>query len=219
MSSNARHRAPGRAKTPLTDLNLGKNATAATVAVTAAGVGMSTTPAHATTSHPAAKASTGHRMTHAQLIAAERTYSHFWKYHRHQYSSYRSYLARSPHFHKTYVNTGTARTRLLRIMRQYTGIYYRWGGTTPAGFDCSGFTQYVYRKVGYNLPRLADAQRNAGYIVSRSAGRPGDLVWMPGHVGIYLGNGMMFDSPRTGKAIGARPIWSSQYQIVRVLKS
>jgi cell wall-associated NlpC family hydrolase len=109
------------------------------------------------------------------------------------------------------------RARVLQVMRRHAGTPYRYGGTTPRGFDCSGFTQYVYRQVGIKLPRTSSAQRRAGRSIPRSQGRPGDLVYMPGHVGIYLGNGMMYDSPRSGKRVGARKIWSSNYRIIRVI--
>ena len=99
---------------------------------------------------------------------------------------------------------------VLGIAAQYAGIMYVYGGTTPAGFDCSGFTSYVFRQVGINLPRTAEQQRQAVTPVSNP--QPGDLVFMGSpayHVGIYAGNGMMWDSPRTGKAVALRSIWSS----------
>jgi peptidoglycan DL-endopeptidase CwlO len=99
---------------------------------------------------------------------------------------------------------------VLGIAAQYAGIMYVYGGTTPAGFDCSGFTQYVFRQVGISLPRTAEDQRQATTPVSNP--QPGDLVFFGSpayHVGIYAGNGMMWDSPRTGKAVALRSIWSS----------
>ncbi|TPG14141.1 hypothetical protein EAH86_17130 [Pedococcus bigeumensis] len=88
---------------------------------------------------------------------------------------------------------------------------YSYGGTSPStGFDCSGFTAYVFRQVGISLPRTAEAQRQATTRVSSP--QPGDLVFFGSpayHVGIYAGNGMMWDSPRSGKAVALRSIWSS----------
>lgn len=80
---------------------------------------------------------------------------------------------------------------------QYYGTPYVWGGTTPAGFDCSGFTQYVFAQCGYSINRTADDQYFNGYHVSYSDLQPGDLVFFcntysePGitHVGIYVGGG------------------------------
>jgi cell wall-associated NlpC family hydrolase len=88
---------------------------------------------------------------------------------------------------------------------------YSYGGTSPStGFDCSGFTQYVFSRVGISLPRTAEEQRSATTRVSNP--QPGDLVFFGSpayHVGIYAGNGMMWDSPRSGKAVALRSIWSS----------
>ncbi len=89
----------------------------------------------------------------------------------------------------------------------FHGVPYVYGGSTPAGFDCSGFTSYVYRAFGVNLPRSSGAQAGCGTPVSASQARPGDLVVMPGHVGIYAGNGMIVHAPRPGKSVCTVPIW------------
>jgi len=99
---------------------------------------------------------------------------------------------------------------VLGVAASLAGIYYVYGGTTTAGFDCSGYVQYVFAKVGISLPRTAEQQRQAVQAVSDP--RPGDLVFFGSpayHVGIYAGNGMMWDSPQTGSAIALRAIWSS----------
>lgn len=78
--------------------------------------------------------------------------------------------------------------------RSFMGVPYVWGGEDPSGFDCSGFTQYVFAKNGVYIPRTADIQFNVGKVVKRGEERPGDLVFFetycpgPSHVGIYLGN-------------------------------
>jgi len=98
----------------------------------------------------------------------------------------------------------------LAIAASLSGIPYVYGGSTPAGFDCSGFTMYIFAKVGISLPRTAAGQQAAATPVSNP--QPGDLVFFgyPAyHVGIYAGNGMMYDSPRTGLSSGLRAIWSS----------
>lgn len=73
---------------------------------------------------------------------------------------------------------------------QFVGAPYRSGGTTPSGWDCSGFVGYVYAHFGVATPRTSGAMRSAFVTVSAEEARPGDLVWWPGHVGIYAGNGM-----------------------------
>ena len=105
---------------------------------------------------------------------------------------------------------------VMAIASRYAGTAYRYGGTTPAGFDCSGFTSYVLRQVGIDLPRTSDSQRAATARISRSEAVPGDLVFMPGHVGIYAGGGMMWDSPRTGEVVSRRSIYSSSATYGRV---
>ena len=110
-------------------------------------------------------------------------------------------------------------TRVLRIAATLAGIPYRFGGTTRAGFDCSGFTQFVFSKVGVNLPRVAEAQRQATTRVSRENARPGDLVFFGApafHMGIYAGNNMLWDAPRAGKVISKRAIWTSNVTFGRV---
>jgi cell wall-associated NlpC family hydrolase len=98
---------------------------------------------------------------------------------------------------------------IIGIAASLSGIYYRYGGTTTSGFDCSGFTSYVYRQVGKSIPRTAEAQRAASSKVSNPV--PGDLIFFgyPAyHVGIYAGGNMMYDSPRTGKTTGLHVIWT-----------
>ena len=106
---------------------------------------------------------------------------------------------------------------VLDIAASLAGIYYIYGGTTPAGFDCSGFTQYIFNKVGISLPRTAEEQRQ--FATPVSIPKPGDLVFFgapASHMGIYAGNGMMWDSPRTGKAVSLRSIYSSTVTYGRV---
>lgn len=106
--------------------------------------------------------------------------------------------------------------QVVQVALQYQGVPYLFGGTTPAGFDCSGFVQYVYAQFGVALPRTVPQQDAAGTRISREDALPGDLVIMPGHNGIYAGNGMIIDAPRAGKTVSLRPIWTDNYWIVRV---
>lgn len=88
------------------------------------------------------------------------------------------------------------RNRLILFSRGFLGTRYVYGGSTPRGFDCSGFTSYVYKKFGINIERTATAQSRQGKYVSKSKLRPGDLVFFKTdnskkpvtHAGIYIGN-------------------------------
>lgn len=108
--------------------------------------------------------------------------------------------------------------KAVAVAFRYQGVEYRWGGTTPAGFDCSGFTRYVYGQLGVELGRTVADQRGDVRMVSRSAAKPGDLIFFGnGHTGIYLGNGRMIDAPRRGKTIQPREIYSANVQFGRVV--
>ncbi|HEX8970533.1 C40 family peptidase [Oryzihumus sp.] len=107
------------------------------------------------------------------------------------------------------INLPSPAAGVLGIAAMYAGVPYEWGGTTPAGFDCSGFTQYVFSKIGISLPRTAEEQRMAATRVSNP--QPGDLVFFGNpahHVGIYAGGGMMWDAPHSGSVVSKRPIWN-----------
>lgn len=113
----------------------------------------------------------------------------------------------------------------------YVGLPYVWGGTTPAGFDCSGFTHYVLTQVfGYNFTRSLEVQAVSGEHVDPANLVPGDLVffqntytWGLSHVGIYIGDGQFVHagSERTGVTISAMSddYWSSRYYTSRRIRS
>jgi cell wall-associated NlpC family hydrolase len=109
---------------------------------------------------------------------------------------------------------------VLAVAARYVGTPYVYGGTTPRGFDCSGFTGYVFRQLGISLPRTANEQMKATRQISRSEARAGDLVFFVSggrayHNGIYAGNNMMYDAPRSGKTLQKREIWSADVVFAR----
>jgi peptidoglycan DL-endopeptidase CwlO len=120
---------------------------------------------------------------------------------------------KAPVFRQQAVVVSRSTTRaggVVGIAASLAGIYYVYGGTTTAGFDCSGYTQYAFAQLGISIPRTAEEQRQAVTAVSNP--QPGDLVFFGSpayHVGIYAGNGMMWDSPHTGAAVALRAVWSS----------
>ena len=92
--------------------------------------------------------------------------------------------------------------------RKYLGTPYVWGGTSPSGFDCSGFVQYVLAQNGKSIPRTSQEQFASGQAVDKSQLQAGDLVfydWSGGteatHVGIYEGNGKMIHAPHSGDVV------------------
>ncbi|MCI2242319.1 NlpC/P60 family protein [Adlercreutzia faecimuris] len=79
------------------------------------------------------------------------------------------------------------------------GVPYVWGGTTPGvGLDCSGLTQYCYRQAGIMIPRNSEDQAAFGRKVPVSQATPGDILWRPGHVGIYIGDDRYIHEPHSG---------------------
>lgn len=102
--------------------------------------------------------------------------------------------------------TEQLRQKLVRTALLYRGVPYVWGGTTPRGFDCSGFTQYVYRKCGLALPRSCNGQFGAGMIVEKEDLQPGDLILFQNtgsarglsHVGMYIGGGKLIHAGSKG---------------------
>ena len=105
---------------------------------------------------------------------------------------------------------------IVSIAMQYLGVPYVWAGATPAGFDCSGFTSYVYAQVGISLPRTSSEQRYAGTVVSAAEAQPGDLIWSPGHIAIYAGDGMQVEAPVPGETVRHTEIWQSSPTYIRV---
>jgi cell wall-associated NlpC family hydrolase len=112
--------------------------------------------------------------------------------------------------------------KVLTIAKSLQGSPYRSGGASPAGFDCSGFTYYVYKQLGHKIPRNSHQQYRAAKIVSKKSAKSGDLVFLMSkngyayHVGIYLGNNKMIHSPKPGHSVRVEKIWTSNVRFGKV---
>ena len=108
-------------------------------------------------------------------------------------------------------------SHIVAVAMRYEGVPYLWGGQDARGFDCSGFTRYVYSILGHSLPRTVAEQRAAVRIVPRSQARPGDLViFGQSHIGIYVGGHKMIDAPHRGRSVTVRDIYSTSAVFGRV---
>ncbi len=107
----------------------------------------------------------------------------------------------------TYVFHGPKRYSIVKTAQKYIGVRYKFGGITPAGFDCSGYSSYVYKKNGLMLPHSAQQQYAKGRRIGIKRAKPGDLVffrisgWKISHVGIYMGDYRFIHAPSRGKTI------------------
>lgn len=109
-----------------------------------------------------------------------------------------------------------AGSSIVATARNGIGVPYVYAGSSTSGWDCSGFTQWVYAQHGVSLPHSASAQKNAGTVISKSEARPGDLVYTPGHVGIYAGNGTIIDAGSSGGKTTERSMWDANWTYVRI---
>jgi len=121
---------------------------------------------------------------------------------------------------KTYRLSDIDKKQLLEDAKYFKGGKYVWGGTTPEGFDCSGYVQYLYKKHHINLPRTAWAQSKHGTTVNKENLQKGDLLFFltdkkrgipVTHVGIYLGNGKFIHAASKKKGIIISPLNSGHY--------
>lgn len=90
--------------------------------------------------------------------------------------------------------------------RAQIGKPYRWGGVGPAAFDCSGLTRHAWAAAGVHLPHSSRAQFASYRRVDSDEMQPGDLVYRPGHIGVYIGDGKMIHSPHSGSRVQVSPI-------------
>lgn len=117
---------------------------------------------------------------------------------------------------------GDLRSRIVNYASQFKGTPYKWGGSAPGGFDCSGLVQYVYGKMGVKTPRVSQQQATMGRMTSVRNLKPGDFVaWgntpaTAHHIAIYAGNGMVWEAPHTGAQVRLRQISPNEAGIMGI---
>lgn len=107
--------------------------------------------------------------------------------------------------------TRAVTSKIMRLAASRKGTPYRYGGTTTRGFDCSGYTRWVFKRLGVNLPRTSAAQ--SGAVTRTGSPKVGDLVFFRSggrvhHVGIYAGHHQLWHSPYSGARVRKDRIWS-----------
>jgi cell wall-associated NlpC family hydrolase len=115
----------------------------------------------------------------------------------------------------------TLRQKIIITARRQIGVPYKMGGVTSRGFDCSGFTMFVYKKNGLRLPRTAAQQYRYGRNIALRSAQPGDLLFFDtngakvSHVAIYLGHGSFIHAPSKGSTVRIdsvkNPYWKTHY--------
>lgn len=111
-------------------------------------------------------------------------------------------------------SSGDIRSQIVEASYKYIGTPY---GTGAGQMDCSMFTQAVFAEFGISLPRSSAAQGSAGRAVSASEALPGDLVWWPGHVGIYLGDGQQIAARNPSTPLKVSPLYRDNPTYIRVV--
>lgn len=102
---------------------------------------------------------------------------------------------------ETLQSMGQARATIVEAAYSQIGVPYVWGGSTPGvGLDCSGLTQYCYKQAGISIPRNSEDQAAYGTKVPVSQAKPGDILWRPGHVAIYVGDNKYVHEPHSGSS-------------------
>jgi len=119
---------------------------------------------------------------------------------------------------ETETTASSAGQNVVEYAKKFLGVPYVYGVSSPSGFDCSGFVQYVYKYFGISLPRTSYSQMYSGYAVSTADMQPGDIIVFRGggHVGIYIGNDTYIHAPNSGRSVSIDPLDRSIHSVRRV---
>jgi cell wall-associated NlpC family hydrolase len=116
------------------------------------------------------------------------------------------------------VSSNLTGEQVVAFAKKFLGVPYKWGGTTPAGFDCSGFVYYVYNSLGYKLSRMIVEMNKQGVYVPKSELQPGDVIIFQNtyasglsHVGIYVGDGKFIHAPNSRSVVSFADLNSDYY--------
>ena len=106
-------------------------------------------------------------------------------------------------------NTLRVKTVTKKLHKYVNKTWYVFAGSTPRGWDCSGLVKWYYKQLGKDLPHSATAQKYMGnpHKYSAAKAKVGDIIWFPGHDGIYVGNGYMIHSPHPGARTKKTKVW------------
>jgi hypothetical protein len=120
----------------------------------------------------------------------------------------------------TLPSNATLGGQAVALAYSFLGVPYVWGGESPAGFDCSGLTMYVYRQLGIKLGHYTGFQYYEGLRVPRDQLQPGDLLFfhansagVPQHEGMYIGNGSFIHAPHTGDVVKVSSLFDTRYAL------
>jgi hypothetical protein len=120
----------------------------------------------------------------------------------HRHKAFRVKALRTGWFRDKELAAPPLGTRAATYAKRFIGVPYRWGGSSPSGFDCSGLVRFVYERFGIDLPHSSYADFGLGRRV-RGVLKPGDLVFFSGvgHVGMYIGNNRFIHAPHSGTTV------------------
>jgi cell wall-associated NlpC family hydrolase len=114
--------------------------------------------------------------------------------------------------------TGDAVTRqaAANAALSMVGSQYVWGAATPGSFDCSGLVSWAYAQQGISVPHYSGDIREMGTVISREEARPGDVIWIPGHVTLYLGGDMQVEANGSTGVVQTDQIWQQNPIFLRI---